>query len=534
MVDNFKYDHGQKLQRLDPCEICLCIDGEIFCWWKQCDPQSKTSDEYEQDHLADSSPILDHPALGSAAELSTIINAANATNESANGSTRLALADTLSDGGTTAFSSTVALSTPSSHGHDGDATILEPSVRHGSTGHLQDALEGIPQNILSFPQSPPIMMYRPISSGPSIASNPIREDKEQLGARKKEGKGKGVAHKKAKEHKKSPKAQPSKGFDVKRKPTVSIASDALPRKDIGVTESDRSVREKETTEPAHQQPTSQESSVPEPEQFGGYGFGMIHEPEPDHNSLQQRARDRDVPQHYIITSSGHVEMFDDSGTIGGPEMIGSDHQDVLSFDGRVSSPVLEEHGSSVSESAGEDSSGAESDETDESKASDEGGPVAPAIMLTTNVTQGKYSIQSSTTVPSAPPSSVIDILNTTTLETDYGEGTNHSELIYPEVPSEHTQEMAGSSSGSVSHSIISSSTTRSPTESTAENVTQEEPHCVVLGVTYPVGAEVKKVGLCMYCVCEAGPNYDSSPRVSCTRLNCPPLILPDMLDEAGY
>lgn len=65
-VDDYKYDHGQKvsersecrkevrtlrfslhcspfiflspgqIQRLDPCEICLCIDGEIFCWWKQC------------------------------------------------------------------------------------------------------------------------------------------------------------------------------------------------------------------------------------------------------------------------------------------------------------------------------------------------------------------------------------------------------------------------------------------------------------------------------------------------------------------
>lgn len=25
-----------QIQRYDPCEICLCIDGEIFCWWKQC------------------------------------------------------------------------------------------------------------------------------------------------------------------------------------------------------------------------------------------------------------------------------------------------------------------------------------------------------------------------------------------------------------------------------------------------------------------------------------------------------------------
>ncbi|XP_053965155.1 hybrid signal transduction histidine kinase L [Anastrepha ludens] len=35
-----KYTHGQKVPRLDPCEVCLCMDGEIFCWWELC---AKTS-----------------------------------------------------------------------------------------------------------------------------------------------------------------------------------------------------------------------------------------------------------------------------------------------------------------------------------------------------------------------------------------------------------------------------------------------------------------------------------------------------------
>ncbi|TMW42929.1 hypothetical protein DOY81_011991 [Sarcophaga bullata] len=31
-----KYTHGQKVPRLDNCEVRLCMDGEIFCWWEKC------------------------------------------------------------------------------------------------------------------------------------------------------------------------------------------------------------------------------------------------------------------------------------------------------------------------------------------------------------------------------------------------------------------------------------------------------------------------------------------------------------------
>ncbi|XP_034652570.1 ras guanine nucleotide exchange factor R [Drosophila subobscura] len=34
------YTHGQKVPREDACEVCLCMDGEIFCWWERCDREN--------------------------------------------------------------------------------------------------------------------------------------------------------------------------------------------------------------------------------------------------------------------------------------------------------------------------------------------------------------------------------------------------------------------------------------------------------------------------------------------------------------
>ncbi|KAH8267088.1 hypothetical protein KR018_002147 [Drosophila ironensis] len=36
-TNGHKYTHGQKVPRSDACEVCLCMDGEIFCWWEKCD-----------------------------------------------------------------------------------------------------------------------------------------------------------------------------------------------------------------------------------------------------------------------------------------------------------------------------------------------------------------------------------------------------------------------------------------------------------------------------------------------------------------
>ncbi|XP_033234070.1 myb-like protein Q [Drosophila pseudoobscura] len=36
-TNGHKYTHGQKVPRQDACEVCLCMDGEIFCWWERCD-----------------------------------------------------------------------------------------------------------------------------------------------------------------------------------------------------------------------------------------------------------------------------------------------------------------------------------------------------------------------------------------------------------------------------------------------------------------------------------------------------------------
>ncbi|XP_026271948.1 tropomyosin-1, isoforms 33/34-like [Frankliniella occidentalis] len=32
--------HGQQVTRPDPCEFCVCLDGEVFCWWQDCPPST--------------------------------------------------------------------------------------------------------------------------------------------------------------------------------------------------------------------------------------------------------------------------------------------------------------------------------------------------------------------------------------------------------------------------------------------------------------------------------------------------------------
>lgn len=38
LVAGVEYTHGQQIYRRDPCEFCLCLDGEMFCWWQDCPP----------------------------------------------------------------------------------------------------------------------------------------------------------------------------------------------------------------------------------------------------------------------------------------------------------------------------------------------------------------------------------------------------------------------------------------------------------------------------------------------------------------
>lgn len=38
LVASVEYTHGQQIYRVDPCEFCLCLDGEMFCWWQDCPP----------------------------------------------------------------------------------------------------------------------------------------------------------------------------------------------------------------------------------------------------------------------------------------------------------------------------------------------------------------------------------------------------------------------------------------------------------------------------------------------------------------
>ncbi|XP_063904085.1 kielin/chordin-like protein [Zophobas morio] len=32
------FAESERIYRKDPCEFCLCLDGEMFCWWQDCPP----------------------------------------------------------------------------------------------------------------------------------------------------------------------------------------------------------------------------------------------------------------------------------------------------------------------------------------------------------------------------------------------------------------------------------------------------------------------------------------------------------------
>ncbi|RZF32756.1 hypothetical protein LSTR_LSTR009865 [Laodelphax striatellus] len=35
LVGGVEYAHGQQVDREDPCVYCLCLDGDMFCWWSE-------------------------------------------------------------------------------------------------------------------------------------------------------------------------------------------------------------------------------------------------------------------------------------------------------------------------------------------------------------------------------------------------------------------------------------------------------------------------------------------------------------------
>ncbi|XP_039290595.1 uncharacterized protein LOC111049432 [Nilaparvata lugens] len=35
LVGGIEYAHGQQVDREDPCVYCLCLDGDMFCWWSE-------------------------------------------------------------------------------------------------------------------------------------------------------------------------------------------------------------------------------------------------------------------------------------------------------------------------------------------------------------------------------------------------------------------------------------------------------------------------------------------------------------------
>ncbi|XP_072390324.1 kielin/chordin-like protein isoform X1 [Diabrotica undecimpunctata] len=67
LVAGVEYTHGQQIYRRDQCEFCLCLDGEMFCWWQECPPTM----EGPCRDLSPFSPCLSVPANPQAFPLSS-------------------------------------------------------------------------------------------------------------------------------------------------------------------------------------------------------------------------------------------------------------------------------------------------------------------------------------------------------------------------------------------------------------------------------------------------------------------------------
>ncbi|XP_062540973.1 uncharacterized protein LOC134209017 [Armigeres subalbatus] len=593
VADNFKYDHGQKIQRYDPCEICLCIDGEIFCWWKQCDIPSNSE--------------FHDRSLGASGDVQLVTPSAHPATVGPS-STTATLADPMRP---TTISSDVSNAAISSPQPTSTAVPSHPAQPDFSQSvrivHPQSPPDNIPQNILSFPQSPPIMMmYRPALGAGGVGKN--TSTSAGVAAATERNKHGGPLKKATPLHlaangasgKKPYRKSKSKGYAInygrieggleegRGGTRVLAVTERMPPSDgmrilndenrsflLGGMGGERSEEdgsdddddedsdddddndddgdgvdeEDDESEQARRQSGNAKADANGGDGFGGYGYGMIREPEDDKQ------------QHYIITSSGHVEMFDDNSMEATENAFGMNRllsaQQTLGSSTTVQ-PMALVFGGTLDDSPNQTATSSSIRREDYNKLASNsslGEPIAPLIVMTTNVTQhSNYSVRFTSNAGGSPPlqpyaplspaaqqpsRSVIDVLNSTTVDSDDYQDDNQTELIYPAVPG-----IRSSSSGSRSTDSVPDADDgggqQMPVTTTASSVTAgvkstPEQHCVVMGVSYKVGAVLKQeTGNCLHCVCVQGPESDPVPRVTCTPLNCPPLILPDILDGAGF
>ncbi|CAD7077131.1 unnamed protein product [Hermetia illucens] len=54
-LSNIIYEHGEQVARNDPCEVCVCMDGEIFCYWRQCSDEVSEGINYSSNEQDDDS-----------------------------------------------------------------------------------------------------------------------------------------------------------------------------------------------------------------------------------------------------------------------------------------------------------------------------------------------------------------------------------------------------------------------------------------------------------------------------------------------
>lgn len=77
------YYHGQQISRQDECEFCLCVDGEMFCYWQCPEDEEEGGEEMRTgspSKVANSTPPSS--SLASSSSESTLISTLQSSTES--------------------------------------------------------------------------------------------------------------------------------------------------------------------------------------------------------------------------------------------------------------------------------------------------------------------------------------------------------------------------------------------------------------------------------------------------------------------
>uniref|UniRef100_U5EQ23 Putative serine/threonine-protein kinase mark-a n=1 Tax=Corethrella appendiculata TaxID=1370023 RepID=U5EQ23_9DIPT len=462
-IENVHYDHGQKIVRNDPCEICLCIDGEIFCWWKQCvvEDDDEEDEEDEEDDYIDEQKYKKHNQQQKHHHQKLKQQQQQQKQKQQHRSAK-----------------------------QQHMKPIYTTSQMDSTTSVSSSLS-IPQNILSFPQTPPVMFK---SSLTMQALNLTERTSKELpnygvgggGSEKYKSSKYKKLYKKLKnslnikdttllsDKKYIDKAIKTAGAESTSTIVATVTSltssssqattTTLPIQTISptiATSSDSNSNNNSSINSTKSSISTETSTIDINGEDETFKFNS--------NNIQQQ---QDKPQHYIITSSGNVEMYDN----------------------------IEQHFDRIDEFAQASSVASSSNlDTIITTTIEVLSPSSDTVSgVVNNMTQQQQQLNFNKS-----DINFVDINSTQLIETDFYDYNNQNQTDTIPVSSKQQQ--------------------------------QNEKFCIVMGESYKIGSIIKQeTGNCLQCVCIDGTENDPQPRVTCTPQNCPPLILPDILDGTGF